>query len=307
MFEFDVSGLRLAALQKQFSVEGVSFRMQGQVVLIEVENALGKATISPFGATVLQFQPVGEEPILWQSPAAVFDGKKAIRGGIPICWPWFGNAASDDLPAHGFVRNRDWQIQSIQTLPAGTELIFAVESDRQTLEVWPYEFRLELKVMVGKTLNLTLITHNLSDRPVEITEALHSYFAVSDVNAVQVSGLGGAKQLDTLVPSPVAKTAEDLLSVQAPIDSVFVDQSQALTLIDETNHRKLIIEKQNSHSAIVWNAGPEIVKGFGDIPDDAWPGYLCVESGNVWGNALVIPANKTHVLSLSIHQQTLQR
>lgn len=304
MFEFDVSGLRIAALQKQFAVEGISFRMHDQVVLIEVENEFSKATISPFGATVLQFQPAGKKPILWQSPTAVFDGKKAIRGGIPICWPWFGQSNVDGKPAHGFVRNRDWQIVAIEKTSAGTQLMFSIESDEQTLEIWPYEFALQLVVTVGAELNVELITENHSSKAMEITEALHTYFAVSDVDSLQVTGLEGSEAIDTLQQPVVRSPAGEILDVQAPIDSVFVNQSQTAEIIDVAWKRKVLIEK-NGQSSIVWNAGPEIVKGFGDIPNDAWPGYLCVEAGNVWENAVSIPANGKHRFMMELKIQSI--
>jgi len=305
LFEFDVSGLRLAALQKQFSVEGVSFRIQDQVVLIEVENALGKATISPFGATILQFQPVGEKPVLWQSPTAIFDGKKAIRGGIPVCWPWFGQSKTDGNPAHGFVRNRDWQISSIQTLPAGTsattvtKLVFSIESDEQTLAIWPYEFALQLIVVVGKELTVELITENRSDKKMEITEALHSYFAVSEVNSLQVKGFAGSEAIDTLQQPAERSPAGDILDIHSPIDSVFVNQTQTTEITDSSWKRRIQIAK-NGASSIVWNPGPEIVKDFSDIPDDAWSGYLCVEAGNVWDNAVSISAKQLHSMKMTV-------
>ena len=304
MFEFDVSGLRIAALQKQFAVEGVSFRMQDQVVLVEVENDFAKATLSPFGATILQFQPAGKKPMLWQSPTAVFDGKKAIRGGIPVCWPWFGASKVDGNPAHGFVRNRDWQIVSIEKTSAGTQLVFSIESDEQSLEIWPYEFALQLVVTVGAELSVELITENRSSKAMEITEALHTYFAVSDVDSLQVTGLAGSEAIDTLQQPVERSPAGEILDIHAPIDSVFVNQSQNVEIIDTAWKRKVLIEK-NGQSSIVWNAGPEIVKGFSDIPDDAWPGYLCVEAGNVWDNAVQIPANGKHRFMMELKIQSI--
>lgn len=295
----DLSGLKLQALKTQFPLEGVNFRLQENVVVIDVENDFASASLSPFGASVLGYQPLGEQAVLWQSSSAIFDGKKAIRGGIPICWPWFGKANADGLPAHGFVRSLDWQIVSIEALPAGTKLVFSIESDAQTQALWPYDFHLELSVLVGKTLSLSLTTRNLSDRPVDITQALHSYFNVSNVDQVSVTGLSGSECIDTLASPETRQPAEQPLELKAPIDSVFVNQHNTLQIVDDALNRKIQIEK-NGASSIVWNPGSEIVKGFVDIADHAWCDFLCVEAGNVWDNSVSIASGEAQSLQMDI-------
>lgn len=297
--------LRLQALRQQFAVDGVHFRLEDQVILIDVENAWGSALMSPFGATVMHYQPAGGKPVLWQSPTAVFDGKKAIRAGIPVCWPWFGKAKVEGLPAHGFVRNRDWQIHSVESLPAGTKVVFAIESDEETLQLWPHEFRVELAVTLGEVLTVELITHNRGEQAMEITEALHTYFSVADVNQLAVTGLEGSETINTLV-QPLSKQAvTEPLQVQAPMDSVYINQLERMEIIDAAMARKIIIDKQQSASAVVWNPGPETVKGFADIPHADWPTFVCVEAGNVMENAVQVPANQSHTMMMTLSSVAL--
>lgn len=305
LMENALHDLRVQALRQQFAAEGVNIRLEDQVILIEVENEFGRAVMSPFGATVMQYQPAGQAPVLWQSPTAVFDGKKPIRAGIPVCWPWFGKAKVEGKPAHGFVRNRDWQIASIETLPQGTKVVFAMESDEQTLEIWPVEFRVELAITVGAQLTVELITHNRSEETIEITEALHTYFTVSDVNTVVVEGLAGSETINTL-QQPLEKQAVcGALDVQAPMDSVYVNQTGSSQIIDKALGRVITIAKAESASAVVWNPGPETVKGFADIPHELWPNFLCVEAGNVWDNAVQIPSNSSHTMTMVLSSQSL--
>lgn len=286
-------------LAKQFTAEGVSFSMQDQVMLIEVENEFAQATLSTHGASILSYTPKGHEDVLWVSPDAVFDGQKAIRGGIPVCWPWFGKAAEAGLPAHGFVRNTVWQLDHVAKLDSGvTEVVLTTQSSEKTLPLWSHHFHLELRVEVGEKLAVSLTTYNKNNHDIEITEALHTYFNVSDVNKVSVNGVQGSTEHDTLQSPPAVSSREASIDMQAPMDSVFTNQTSALMIDDSIKGRQIKIEKAHADSTIVWNPGPEIVKGFADIADDDWSGFICVEAGNVFDNKVFIPAGEKHTMQL---------
>ncbi|MCF6345698.1 MAG: D-hexose-6-phosphate mutarotase [Thiomicrorhabdus sp.] len=285
-------------------MSSVSFDVQGALSIITVENAFAMAKITPYGACVLSFIPKKEKnrsDLLWVSPSAIYNGKKPVRGGIPICWPWFGKHSVDStLPAHGFVRNRVWQLGRVNTLENGaTELIFSIESSEETMKIWPYRFRLEVIMTIGDTLSLCLTTTNLSDQEMQLTEAFHSYFNVSHSGEVVVSGLENSLQVDTL--SGVTKPFQaQKLFLSPPIDSVFLNHSSDAIIEDVGFSRCILIRKQDSMSTVVWNPGSEIVKGFSDIPNEAWPRFLCVESGNVFDDVINVKAGDVHRLKIRL-------
>lgn len=281
------------------------FGQQGELSMITVDNVFATVKIALYGANVLSFVPKGaggDLDLLWMSPSALFDGRQPVRGGIPLCWPWFGKHATNSaLPAHGFVRNLLWQLDQVSTLESGeTELSFSIRSCKSTLEIWPYSFHLILVVTVGEALSLRLITSNVSDQEMCFTEAFHSYFRVEDVSRVSVSGLEGSTRIDTL-NNWQRSIQSDTLSLSNPtMDSVFLNHSVDAVLDDPLLSRRIYIRKQSSSSSVVWNPGPEIVKGFKDIPEEAWPSFLCIESGNVFENVVVLAPGEKHELSLEL-------
>ncbi|HHT00976.1 MAG TPA: D-hexose-6-phosphate mutarotase [Thiomicrospira sp.] len=288
-----------SSYQEQFSVEGIQFKTQEGFELIEINNKFAKATIATLGGSVLSFIAKGQKDLLWVSDTAVYDGSKPIRGGVPICWPWFGAAKQPGLPAHGFVRNMVWKVEKAAHLDTGeTRILLVCESNEATLAQWPYEFNLKLCVEVGKSLTLTLFTANLTDEAIDITEAFHTYFAVANPVGMQIKGLEGSTHLDKLVEDAPAETQADMVVLNPAKDSVYLNQTGTVSLVDADNNREIIIQKRNSHSSVVWNPGPEIVKGFADIDDQAWLEFACVESGNVLDDFVTLPAKAEHMLSV---------
>ncbi len=285
----------------QFTAEGVTFSMQDNIMLIQVENDFASAALTTHGASILSFTPKGAQDLLWVSPAAVYNGAKPIRGGIPVCWPWFGGAKQSGLPAHGFVRNKVWHLDHVMNLDSGvTEVVLTTDADEDSLALWPHHFHLELRVEIGEKLAVSLTTHNTNEHDIEITEALHSYFSVSQATALNISGVEGSIEHDTLCePAAVAKCNESI-TLAPPMDSVFTDQHKDIIISDTQMSRNLLIEKHNAASTIVWNPGEEIVKGFADIDDQAWSDFVCVEAGNVFDNAVVIPAREKHTMSMML-------
>lgn len=299
----------LETLQTDFAAEGVRFYQQDQLVMIEVVNQAAKAVLTTHGGSVLSFTPLGEgtsrQDWLWVSESAVYHGKKPVRGGIPVCWPWFGAAEKEGLPAHGFVRNKVWEVASVTAVsPDETQIELRFAASFETLSLWPQMFELHLTVTVGETLTLALTTRNPTDKPFEITEALHSYFSVSNAPDIRVDGLQGSDCHDKLTHAePV--TQADVLAIAPPIDSVFLNQPGLVKIQDAGLGRCLCIEKQSAQSSVVWNPGPETVKGFADMNDQAWPDMLCVEAGNVLDNAVTVEPKAEHVLRMVISEAPL--
>ena len=289
--------------------KGVTISLQESVGIIEVENTFATAKITTHGGCVLSFIPKSTpvtEDLLWVSPTAIYSGEKPIRGGIPICWPWFGaHPTEDDKPAHGFVRNAVWQLDDVATLASGTtEVTLSFKSTPVTWVIWPFNFHLELKIEVGEQLNLSLTTTNLSENEMILTEAFHTYFNIENANELNIVGLDNSRHLDKLTHAAEELHTGDLV-LNPPMDSVYLDQTADVMIEDKGLNRQIKIAKQSSDSAVVWNPGPEIVKGFADIPDDQWPTFVCVEAGNIFDNAVKIPAGQKHKLTMQLSSQGL--
>lgn len=294
----------IAALAEAFAVEGVRFSMQDQLVIIEVENAYGKFKLTPHGASLLSYIPAQGGELIWVSETAIYSGTKPVRGGIPICWPWFGGHPTDSsLPAHGFVRNAPWQVVAVQALATGaTQVTLQFEHSEATLAMWPHPFRLELVVELAEQLTMTLTTTNLGDESMQITEALHTYFKVADAKGIAVNGLEGSLHLDKLTHA-AGQTQSEPVVVNPPMDSVYLNQTADMVIEDVAAQRKIVIAKQNANSSVVWNPGLLGAEAFADMPNASWVNMLCVEAGNVLDNAVTIAAGQSHTMTMQLSEQ----
>lgn len=295
---------------QQFDVKTATFKMQDQLQMIEIDNVFATAKITTHGGSVLSFIPKANNgsgaDVLWVSDIAVYDGKKPVRGGVPVCWPWFGgHPTNKTAPAHGFVRSAVWQLDQVTDLPNGaTGVVLTLESTDATFAIWPHAFHLALKIEIGEKLTMSLITQNLGAADMEITEALHTYFTVADARDLVVSGLEGSLHLDKLTNAP-GETQAEAVVLRPPMDSVYLNHTGDAIMQDVGNQRQIIIEKDNASSCVVWNPGSETVKGFADIKDEDWPTFACVEAGNVLDNVITLEAGQTHVFSMTLSSRTL--
>lgn len=294
----------LEKLTKQFGGKGLSFSMQGNLVLLEVENSHAKAKITTHGGCLLSYIPkVGSSAnndILWVSDQSIYDGSKPIRGGVPICWPWFGAADEQGLPAHGFVRNKAWQVESVSNLANDvTQVVMTLESDAETLAIWPFAFHLSLTIEISEQLLMTLTMQNLNDVDLPISEAFHSYFSVEDVNSVLVKGLKGSIKLDKLTNAKSVKPLVDY-QVVTPMDDVYLNQSKSIEFVDTGNKRTIVLDKMNASSTIVWNPGSEGVSNFSDINKQDWTKFICIEAGNVLDNTTTVASGDKHSFAMKI-------
>lgn len=256
----------ISTLNTRFGLpEKLLFKLVGNdMPVVEVNTSLCAARIALQGAQVLEWTPVGEQPVVWLSKDASFVQGKSIRGGVPLCWPWFG-AHSDkpDFPAHGFARTVPWQVVATESLPDGRiKLIFALLVSKFTHSLWPYDTPLELHITLGNTLELELITHNNDKQPITITEALHTYFAVGDVRRVSVVGLDGCDYLDK-VEDFARHTQQGAITFNAEVDRVYLNTETKCVINDATWQRQIHISKRSSHSTVVWNPWLEKAMAMG--------------------------------------------
>lgn len=287
----------------------------GQVRFVKGEGGLSKAVISNafcegelylHGAHITHFCPRGAEPVLWLSPTAVFAEDKAIRGGIPVCWPWFGPHPSDPtLPQHGFARTARWEFVEAKALvngdienaeAAATLIRLQLSDTEESRATWPHAFHLELTATFGRSLKVELTTRNENAESIEIGGALHSYFRVADIDHVSVLGLESQIYVDQL-EGHCEKSQCGAIRFDGEVDRVYTS-ANPIFIADQT--RRLSVESWGSGSAVVWNPWIEKSQRMADFPDNGYRSMVCVESANAGQDRRAIAAGQSHTLSQTI-------
>ena len=283
--------MTLNTLNGQYGIPGeVHFTAgEGGFAKAVISNRHATAEIYLHGATVTAFQPRGKAPVLWLSPQAVFKPGKAIRGGIPVCWPWFGPHPTDNTkPQHGFARTAQWSAVSTATLPDDTtEIRFHLGADEQTRLIWPHSFRLELTVVVGINLRVALRTQNTGNDPVKVGCALHSYFHTGDVRLVEISGLDGRDYVDQPDGNRMKRQAGSV-RIDQEVDRIYLDTEDECVIQDAALERSIRVAKAGSKSTVVWNPWIAKAKALADFPDDGCLGMVCVETTNAAKDARIL-------------------
>lgn len=267
--------------------------------IFEIDHPAVQARVALHGAHLMEWTPAGHAPGLYLSPEAVYQPGKPIRGGVPVCWPWFGPSTVDSsLPMHGFARIRFWEAGEMTEDEAGVMLKFSLGDDEETRRLWPHAFRLELAMSLGASLHLALRMMNPGDAPYFITGALHTYLAVGDIHQVRVAGLAGVEYLDT-VGTPARRRQEGELGFDREIDRGY-DTSNPITVQDAAHRRDLTITGTGSHSAVVWNPWIAKSKTLTDLPDEDYLRFVCVETANAREDFVTVPPGGMHELTTMI-------
>lgn len=265
---------------------------------IEINNAKAHATISTYSGQVLSYRPKSQkDDLLFVSDRAYYEEGKAIKGGIPVCWPWFG-ADPDDLgrPAHGFVRNRQWEVTGSESLANGsTKVILGMVDSDETRKIWPHTFKLSIEITVGDSLKVALVTRNSGDERITISQALHTYFYVGDISKVQVLGLDGIDYLDK-VDGFAEKTQSGPVTIIGEVDRIYKGVTGELVIEDESLGRKIRIASSGCSTAVVWNPWSEIAASMGDLDDDDYKKMICVETANAGPETVEIAADSEYRL-----------
>jgi D-hexose-6-phosphate mutarotase len=267
------------------------------MIVAEVANQHALANIALQGAHIATFQPRGEEPVIWLSPKAKFAPGKSIRGGVPICWPWFGPHKNDSkLPGHGYARTVPWDVLETKALPDGsTFLRFGLVESDATRAQWPHASTVQLEVTVGKALRVDLVTTNTGKAAFELGEALHTYFQISDVAQMTIHGLENCEYLDK-VQDFARFTQKNGIVIESEVDRVYVNTTADCVIEDKGLKRAIRIAKQGSKSTVVWNPWTEKAEKMGDFGPQLHRDMVCVESGNALENVITLAPGETHKL-----------
>lgn len=286
-------------LQQRFGLPGeVSFTtVPHGMPVVEISNALSAGSLALQGAHLLGWAPHAEAPVIWLSPLAKFGPGKSVRGGVPVCWPWFGPHGSESgFPAHGFARSLVWEPIEAQSLADGaTRLGFRLIANDASQTQWPHATPLEIRYTLGAALEIELLTRNATETPVVIGEALHTYFAVSDVRQIRVEGLDGSDYLDK-ADGGQRKRQTGAITFSGETDRVYLGTEADCLIVDPGLNRRIRVEKRGSRSTVVWNPWDEKARRLGDMAEDGYLGMVCVESANAAEDVVTVPPGGEHRL-----------
>jgi glucose-6-phosphate 1-epimerase len=294
--------MNIEQLNAKYSIAGQLEFVAGKggLPMIQIKNAKTQALISIHAGQVLSFQPNGEsEDVLFLSSKAYYQDGKAIKGGAPICWPWFGaDPEGKGRPGHGFVRNRSWNMVATEALANGDiKVTVGLDDTPETQAIWPHSFSLRQEIIIGDSLNLSLITRNTGKEKFSITQAFHTYFKVGDITRAKVLGLAGCDYLDKIGGGSVQKHQTGDVIIDAEVDRIYLNVGNTLTIDDSALNRRIQITSQGSKTAVVWNPWEKIAKEMADLEDDDYKRLLCVETTNAANDVVEVSSGEECKLS----------
>lgn len=287
--------MNIEQLDKDYAIPGqlTFIAGKGGLPMIQINSDKASALISLYAGQVLSYRPAGEPAdLMFLSEKAYYQTAKAIKGGVPICWPWFGpDPEGKGRAAHGFVRNRLWQMVGTEKTSDGNVVVtLGLEDSAETKSIWPHAFSLTQQITVGNSLNLELITRNTGAAAFSITQAFHTYFSIGDINQTKVLGLEGCQYLDK-VDNGAEKQQTGAISVNAEVDRIYVAVKNGQVIEDAALNRRIRITSSGNTTAVVWNPWKKIAAEMADLQDNDYQRFVCVETANAAEDIIEVKPN----------------
>lgn len=281
----------------QFISTHITLSELNELPVLRIHNEQANATIALQGAHLIEYRPEGADNLLFVSEAETYEQGQPIRGGVPICWPWFGPHRDEPTaPAHGFVRNREWSHEIVADLPERTDLRFFLITDG-TDPGFPFKARVELLVSIGATLVMSLSTENLDEQPFLISQALHSYFRCGNIDDVRLHGLAGACYHDKVtgknayIPSELVFNRETDWVVQEPGEPIGLSEQGKL---------RFKLTRIGSRSIILWNPWSDKARTLSHFNEPEFRQMLCIETANASEDSRLIKPRQSHVMVMEV-------
>jgi glucose-6-phosphate 1-epimerase len=293
--------MKFEALNERFGIvdQLVFVKGKGGLLNAHIKNKYATAVVSLYAGQVLSYKPVDStSDLMFLSEQAYYEAGKAIKGGVPICWPWFGaDPQGRGRPAHGFARTSEWNvIESGTTSDGATRLVLELKLNETTRALWHGNIEAQLEIEVGKTLTIKLITTNLGEEVIELTQALHTYFSVGDIAQTSVKGLEEKNYIDK-VDGSKQKTQAGAVTINSEVDRIYTEVANSLVIQDEKLNRRIFIHPAGSNSAVVWNPWKDIAANMADLGDEDYQHMLCVETTNAGPDVVNVAPGESYSLS----------
>lgn len=277
--------MKITELNKIFGIQGKVAFVQGKggLQMIEINTTKSSSVISTHGAHALSFIPKGEKDLFWMSEATFFEKGKAIRGGIPICFPWFGPHLTDKTkPQHGFARLSEWSVDEVQESDTDSiSITLSLTETESSLAYWPHPFKAQAKFIIGETFELHLKVTNTGSTAFEYSDALHTYFNISNISSITIEGLQNESYYEGF-GTELKKQTDEQLIFTGETNRRYVTHAGDVLINDPGYHRKISVKKKGSRVSVVWNPAEATAKTMTDIHHDGYKTFVCVEPANAY-------------------------
>lgn len=286
-------------LNDSFAIPGVAKIVAGNGGLpkVQITSPAASAEIYLQGAQLTSWRPQGSEEVIFLSEHSRWEEGRAVRGGIPVCFPWFRAKADDPkAPAHGFARTRSWRLEPLTQEQDSVVVTLATESDEDSRKWWSHEFRLVHRITVGAVLKLELIVSNTGTVPFHFEEALHTYNRVGNAEELRITGLDQVAFLDNRDGNREKRQNGDFRFIGA-VDNAYIDTQNTVEIVDPALRQRIRLQKQGSMTTVVWNPWSDGAVALADLGDDEWRQMACVEASNILGNAITLAPGAQHTMT----------
>ncbi len=286
----------------RFDIPGLARTEEGAggLAKVSVTGPEAEGEMYLHGGLVTSWKPRGAQEVLFVSAQSRWDREHAMRGGVPICFPWFGGKADDaKAPAHGFVRAKEWQLESITQQGGAITVSMFTASDAETKRWWPADFRLVHRATFGSELSLELVVTNTGNAPLRFEEALHTYHRLGSIESARVRGLDAVDYLDKTDGNRKKRQAGEI-AITSETDRVYLDTTAPVELDDPALHRRIRVAKENSRTTVVWNPWLQKAHALSDFADDEWKQMICIETSNVGEFAVELAPGRQHTMKAVI-------
>jgi len=287
---------------RRLEVAGLAEVVEGNGGLpkVRITSPACEAEMYLHGAHITSWRPVGEEQVLFLSSQSRWEDGHAIRGGIPISFPWFAHKADDpDAPDHGFVRTKAWQLDSISQVGDCIAVSMLTESDEATKKWWPAEFRIVVRATFGKQLNLDLTVTNTGKTELLFEEALHAYFRVGNIEMTRARIPDALHYIDKTDLHKIKTQLGDIM-IASETDRVYLNTRDEIELEDPLYGRRVRVAKQNSCTTVVWNPWTQMAPSLPDFGRDEWMRMVCIEPSNVSDFAVHLAPGQQHNMKVLV-------
>jgi glucose-6-phosphate 1-epimerase len=303
--------MNLQQLTDNFAIPGVLAFSENEHGLIRASVTTPACTAELYlqGAHLTRWQPTGQKPVLFLSDRSAFTPGKAIRGGVPIIFPWFGGRTATaenqrtDGPSHGFARTAEWTLTFAALAGDDLHLTLTLAPNDTTRALGYDHFQLAYQLTLGVELRLQLAVSNQASTPLHFEEAFHSYFSVGDAHQVSIIGLSDTNYLDKTDEFKSKHQTETLLKLTGETDRPYLNTVTTINLDDPILNRRITVCKGNSKTTVVWNPWSELTAKLPDMPPDGWLTMVCIETANVAANAITLAPNQQHTMEAHIFVQ----
>lgn len=266
--------------------------------VVTIANAAARGSITDHGAQVLSWAPRRADDVLWVSDHAVFARGVAIRGGIPVCFPWFGSGRTGDLsPAHGFARITDWLLDSVEEEPDSTTVVHVLGTGDAPIPSFGHDFRAIATARFADALEVSVEIANLGASPFAYEIALHTYLAVGDVTTIRIEGLDGATFIDKVLG--VEAVQSGAVTIDREIDRIYSSAGR-VHLVDPLLERTIVVDKSGSEATVIWNPWVDRARALNDFGDDEWRSMVCIETAAIGSSAVLLGPGDTHTIATTI-------